>query len=69
MATRYPRFIIAVDGQQVATAFNHDEAWMQAMGRWRPGCVVSCESTGVTIAHDEPGGPEAGAAPVEAGLE
>lgn len=55
MAARYPRFIITVDGQQASMAANHDEAWLQALTLWRPGCVVGCVPTEVSIPEAEPG--------------
>lgn len=55
MAARFPRFIITVDGQQASLAANHDEAWLQALTLWRPGCVVGCIPTEVSIPEVEPG--------------
>lgn len=55
MAARYPRFIITVDGEPAGMALNHDEAWLQALALWRPGCVVGCQPTEVSIPEAEPG--------------
>lgn len=53
MAAKYPRFIIMVDGQQAAQAWSHDEAWTQALALWRPGRVVRCEPTQLSIEGEE----------------
>jgi len=40
------------DGQQVAMAWSHDEAWQHALTLAHPGCVVRCEPTEVPIAAE-----------------
>jgi len=49
MAAKYPRFIVSVDGQQAALAWNHCEAWVQSLALSQPGCVVRCEPTEVSV--------------------
>ncbi len=58
MAAKFPRFIITVDGQQAALAWNHDEAWFQTLALWRRGCVARCEPAEL-VDEEEPGAADA----------